>query len=172
MKKLLLQHTSVHQFTGAIFAMLFILVVTSFSYNTLSSTLEQSEIRFYQTASISEFYTVEYITPDDVCVGDSFQTCTSKRRVYNTEKGWNSDIAIELFQTSPTFVKRYDEFRSPFIEFRDGKEGSRIQLIPSDLPVGEYLWAINVSLKLPKGVIRNDVPLIYSDPFLVKECNI
>lgn len=133
--------------------------------------IEQGKTFYNTYAPIEDFYVNESLIVEDVCVGDTSQNVVSTRFVNKNVDGYESTVIKELFLVQVEGnVKVYDEFRTPFIEKVENGIVYRVQQLPPWLEAGQYQWVMKVTLTVG-NVVRDDVPLIESNIFNVKVCD-
>lgn len=126
---------------------------------------------YIRHADISNFYENKDFFVENICVGDTKQAVASTRFVYGTDTGYDATVIRELFLVERGLqTKILDEAATPFIEVAENGSVTRIQNIPSDLEVGAYQWVLRISLVI-KGIIRDDIPLVESNVFQIKNCS-
>lgn len=125
---------------------------------------------YYKYAPISWFYESVLFQVDDVCVGDTTQNTTSVRLVKATDTGYPANVTRELYLVEDAILNKvFEERVQPFVEVRPDGAGSRVQQIPSFLPVGEYQWTLYITLFI-HGQQRTDIPPVTSNTFDVLNC--
>jgi len=142
---------------------LIVLLTGNFVYN-------QTAEAYIRHADISNFVELKQFVAEDICIGDKKQNIVFTRLVYGTENGYDATVVKELFLVERGMqTKITDEVKTPFLEISEDGIVTIIQNIPGDLDSGNYQWVLRLSIII-KGIVRDDVPLIQSNIFKIKEC--